>query len=73
MMRFLVQLLLFIGLTALANAAPAPQDGGVAASDFWMSSIDRNGAVPFGGKGDYQVFRNVKDFGAKGKSCEGES
>lgn len=70
MMRFLVQLLLFIGLTALAEAAPAPQNGGVAASNYWISSIERNGAVAFGDGGDYQVFRNVKDFGAKGKSYE---
>lgn len=69
-MRFLVQLALFTGLTALANAAPAPQSSGVApSSDYWMASIERNGAVPFGSTGDsYNVFRNVKDFGAKGKS-----
>lgn len=70
-MRILVQILLFIGLTALAKAAPAPQDdGAVAASSYWLSSIERKGAVPFGKGGDYQVFRNVKDFGAKGKSAK---
>lgn len=70
-MHFLVQLLLFIGLTTFANAAPAPQNDGVAAaSDYWLSSIERQGAVPFGGNGgDYQVFRNVKEFGAKGMYC----
>ncbi|KAK2762137.1 hypothetical protein FQN54_001144 [Arachnomyces sp. PD_36] len=67
-MQLFSQLLLFVGLTAVANAAPAPQDGGVApaASNYWISSIERQGAVPFGDGGEYQVFRNVKDFGAKG-------
>jgi glucan 1,3-beta-glucosidase len=33
--------------------------------EFWMSSIQRQGTVPYG-SADYQVFRNVKTCGAKG-------
>ncbi|KAL6401099.1 putative glucan 1,3-beta-glucosidase [Ilyonectria robusta] len=36
-----------------------------AASDWWMSSMDQRGFSPFAPSG-YEVWRNVKDFGAKG-------
>ena len=36
-----------------------------AGSSYWMSTIKRQGTVPFG-KSDFKVFRNVKDYGAKG-------
>lgn len=39
-------------------------------SDFWVAKIKRQGTVPFGGSKDYKVFRNVRDFGAKGKQQE---
>ena len=32
---------------------------------FWMENIKHQGVAPFAPEG-YQVFRNVKDFGAKG-------
>ncbi|KAI7915386.1 glucan 1 [Pyricularia oryzae] len=35
-------------------------------SKFWMENIARKGSMPWGDDPDYQVFRNVKDFGAKG-------
>jgi hypothetical protein len=38
------------------------------ASGYWLASIQRQGTVPFGGSSGYQVFRNVKDFGAAGES-----
>jgi glucan 1,3-beta-glucosidase len=34
-------------------------------SSFWQESISHQGISAFGSSG-YQVFRNVKDFGAKG-------
>ncbi len=37
------------------------------ASSFWMESIAHQGVSAFGSSG-YQIFRNVKDFGAKGMS-----
>ncbi|ERS95898.1 hypothetical protein HMPREF1624_07432 [Sporothrix schenckii ATCC 58251] len=47
----------------------AERDGATAsaaaASSYWVANIERRGTVPFGAS-DYQVFRNVMDFGAKG-------
>lgn len=37
-----------------------------ASSDWWMATISQRGSSPFAPSG-YQVWRNVKDFGAKGK------
>ncbi|KAL2372532.1 hypothetical protein RJZ57_003006 [Blastomyces gilchristii] len=36
------------------------------ASTFWMEDIERKGAWPFGNDPSFQVFRNVKDYGAYG-------
>ncbi|KAK3291179.1 pectate lyase superfamily protein-domain-containing protein [Chaetomium fimeti] len=36
-----------------------------ACTDFWLEKIKHQGVAPFGGP-DYDVFRNVKDYGAKG-------
>lgn len=44
-------------------AATAPTSG------FWMANIKRQGTVAFGNSTSYQIFRNVKDFGAKGMPC----
>ncbi|KAL1876708.1 hypothetical protein Plec18167_005116 [Paecilomyces lecythidis] len=66
-MLFIVHIMLLLGLPAfLVDAAPTPQASSSAStSEFWVSSIKRQGTTPFGQSG-YQVFRNVKDFGAKG-------
>lgn len=37
-------------------------------ADFWMEDIPRQGQVVFGSIPNYDVYRNVKDFGAVGKS-----
>lgn len=34
--------------------------------DYWMGKLDNLGTQPFGGDSSYKVFRNVKDYGAKG-------
>lgn len=76
-MVFLAHLILLLGLpTALVGAIPmTPASNELelaaskrAASGYWVGNIERQGAVPFGSTSDYQVFRNVKDFGAKGES-----
>jgi glucan 1,3-beta-glucosidase len=36
------------------------------ASQYWVANVQHQGAVPFGDDPDYQVYRNVKDFGAVG-------
>jgi glucan 1,3-beta-glucosidase len=35
------------------------------AGSYWLESIDHQGVAPYAPDG-YEVFRNVKDFGAKG-------
>lgn len=65
----LTHLLTALGLLAVSvsvKAAPTPQANAPAASDFWVASIKRQGVAAFG-RSDYQIFRNVKDFGAKGE------
>ncbi|OWP03326.1 1,3-beta glucanase [Marssonina coronariae] len=55
-------------LLLLVAGAPAPSpaaDASTPASGYWLGSIARKGTVAYGTSG-YQVFRNVKDFGAKG-------
>ncbi|KAK3939307.1 pectate lyase superfamily protein-domain-containing protein [Diplogelasinospora grovesii] len=54
--------LLAVRLLSPALAAPSPR----AASSYWLSSIQRQGEVAYGGAAGYKVFRNVMDYGAKG-------
>ncbi|KAE8355097.1 pectate lyase superfamily protein-domain-containing protein [Aspergillus coremiiformis] len=73
-MLLLPHILLLLGLPAgLVNAGPlsavtditthlAPR----AESEYWVGGIKRQGVVAFGSGTDYKVYRNVKDFGAKG-------
>lgn len=35
-------------------------------ADYWLEDIDHQGLAPYAGSG-YTVFRNVLDYGAKGK------
>ncbi|CAG8893629.1 unnamed protein product [Penicillium egyptiacum] len=37
-----------------------------AASSYWVANVERQGIVPFAKNADYKIFRNVKDYGAKG-------
>jgi glucan 1,3-beta-glucosidase len=61
-----VALRLFLLVSGAPAPVPAPADSVAAAdSTYWLASIARQGTVAFGTSG-YQVFRNVKDFGAKG-------
>lgn len=61
-----LRLLLLVSAAPAPAPVPAPQAGSTAAtSSYWLSSITRQGTVPFGTAG-YQIFRNVKDFGAAG-------
>ncbi|KAL2141294.1 hypothetical protein VTI28DRAFT_2528 [Corynascus sepedonium] len=36
------------------------------AGGYWMENLDNLGTQPFGNDASYKVFRNVKDYGAKG-------
>lgn len=48
---------LFLALASLILAVQAA---------YWMESIPHQGLAPYAGNG-YTVFRNVKDYGAKGR------
>jgi glucan 1,3-beta-glucosidase len=50
---------------SLVSAAPTSLAPRQAASAFWMENIERKGTV-WGNDNNYKIFRNVKDFGAKG-------
>ncbi|KAF4991871.1 hypothetical protein FDECE_13898 [Fusarium decemcellulare] len=53
-------------LPAPQSTSAAPEYGVSAAdSSWWLATIERQGAVAYG-SADYKIFRNVKDYGAKG-------
>ena len=51
---------------ATTAASPTAAAAGTSSS-YWLANIQRQGTVPFGNSSSYTIFRNVKDFGAKGK------
>lgn len=56
-------------VSALGSLCSSPLgDGTASTSDpYWMETITHQGTSPFNpNPSSYQVFRNVKDFGAKG-------
>ncbi|KAI1376727.1 glycoside hydrolase family 55 protein [Hypoxylon crocopeplum] len=55
---------LFSGL-AEASQSAAVQQRQDAVSSYWFADIKRQGVAVFG-EPDYKVFRNIKDYGAKG-------
>lgn len=71
---FLAHIILLLGIpTALVGAVPmTPVTKDLALSErassgYWVANVNRQGVAAFNKNADYQVFRNVKDFGAKGK------
>ncbi|KAG8220628.1 pectate lyase superfamily protein-domain-containing protein [Butyriboletus roseoflavus] len=55
--------------SGLGSSCSAPLGGGTAAhgDPYWLESIQHQGTSPFNpNSSSYQVFRNVKDYGAKG-------
>jgi glucan 1,3-beta-glucosidase len=69
----LTELFLLLSGSAWVGASPispAVEDVNIvarqSASQYWVANVEHQGAVPFGGDADYQVYRNVKDFGAVG-------
>jgi glucan 1,3-beta-glucosidase len=68
--------LLIITMTSIAASrgsiasaqCTAPLSGGTAAPNdpYWLQSIKHQGTSAYNPNSNYQVFRNVKDFGAKG-------
>lgn len=67
----LTSIFLLLTGSAWVGASPvASNDNGLIArqssSDYWIDNVKHQGAVAFGNTGDYQVYRNVKEFGAVG-------
>lgn len=54
---------LFLALASLVLAVQAA---------YWMESIPHQGLAPYAGSG-YTVFRNVKDYGARGRLKRGKA
>ena len=54
-----------VGAVPTPDPEPVPAPAAANAATYWVSDIKRQGAPAFGASG-YKVFRNVKDYGAKG-------
>ncbi|KAK7526327.1 glycoside hydrolase family 55 protein [Phyllosticta citriasiana] len=62
-----------VGLSALGasislgvSSSSSSAATAAASSSYWVANIERQGVVAYGASADYTIFRNVKDFGAKG-------
>ncbi|OJJ45637.1 hypothetical protein ASPZODRAFT_68840 [Penicilliopsis zonata CBS 506.65] len=53
------------GASASVSAAFSSASS-ASSSSYWVGSIKRQGTIPFGNNTSYQIYRNVKDFGATG-------
>lgn len=60
-----LRVLLTVTMSSAAPIASPQTTGAAASSNYWLSSITRQGTVAFGDS-NFQIYRNVKDFGAKG-------
>jgi glucan 1,3-beta-glucosidase len=61
----LATLLAFVVSGAIAQTCPTTGTA-AASSPFWMQNIAHQGKMPYNGDANFKVFRNVKDFGARG-------
>jgi Tfp pilus assembly protein FimT len=61
----LAALLFFAISSAIAQTCPSTSSAAPDAP-FWMQNIGHRGVMPYNGDAGYKVFRNVKDFGARG-------
>lgn len=72
-MYFLYTILFLVQLLGLSLASPI-QDKSLAPraeGEYWVAGVKHQGLVAFGNGTEYQVFRDVKEFGAKGESSLG--
>ncbi|KAG9086047.1 hypothetical protein FS749_003943 [Ceratobasidium sp. UAMH 11750] len=61
---------------SLGSTCTAPLGLGTAApgDPYWMQTITRRGGSPYNSNpGGYKVYRNVKDYGARGDGVTGKS
>jgi glucan 1,3-beta-glucosidase len=66
-------LLLTLLLASFVAAAPNPRPRSVdlqtrqsPQSSYWLASIQRQGTVAYGSDPNFKIFRNIRDYGAKG-------
>jgi glucan 1,3-beta-glucosidase len=53
------------------QAAPAETERRAVADGYWLNDLSGKGIAPFNpNPAAYKVFRNVKDYGARGMSCD---
>ncbi|KAL2823403.1 pectate lyase superfamily protein-domain-containing protein [Aspergillus cavernicola] len=68
----LTDIFLFLSGSAWVGASPISGQNGLeivprqSSSEYWVSTITKQGTVPFGDDSDYEVYRDVKEFGAVG-------
>lgn len=70
-MNFLYTIVLWVHLLGFSLASPIHEDNALVSrdgADYWVAGVKHQGLVAFGNSTEYQIFRNVKDFGAKGRS-----
>lgn len=73
-------LLSLVAPSSLVGAVPRPEQAlftnatfpnatasASGSSGYWLANIQRQGTVAFGNS-NFQIYRNIKDFGAVGKS-----
>jgi glucan 1,3-beta-glucosidase len=64
--RILLSLSVFVS-GVLSSACPGTVAGTAApGAPYWLQNIKHQGIAPYNGNTSYPVFRNVKDYGAKG-------
>ena len=69
-MYFLYTILFLVQLLGISLASPI-QDKSLAPraeGEYWVAGVKHQGLVAFGNGTEYQVFRDVREFGAKGES-----
>lgn len=62
----LLPLLLALYSPVLAVPKPQVSASSASSSSYWIATIPRQGTVAYGSNSNYQVFRNVMSYGAKG-------
>lgn len=60
----------FMGTGSFDTRDTSNKRGG---ESWWMANLDNLGTQPFGGDNSYKVFRNVRDFGAKGNGHDDDT
>lgn len=55
------------GTAGFPDSTSTAENATIGDAHFWLEDIEHQGVAAFGQDSNYQVFRNVKSFGAKGR------